>query len=47
METFAADWYAKHNWEAKGEVSKAEAQAFVAVALRKLRAELKLGAANR
>lgn len=47
METFAADWYAKHNWEAKGEVSMAEAQGFVAVALRKLRSEFKLGAVGK
>jgi hypothetical protein len=33
METFAAGWYSKHNWEAKGEVSMAEAQGFVAIAL--------------
>lgn len=47
METFAADWYSKHNWEAKGEVSVAEAQGFVAVALSKLRSEFKLGAAGK
>jgi hypothetical protein len=46
METFAADWYSKHNWESKGEISRTEAQGFVAVALRKLRSELELGAKN-
>jgi hypothetical protein len=47
METFAADWYSKHNWEARGEISRTEAQAFVAVALRKLRTEFKLGAVGK
>jgi hypothetical protein len=41
MEDFAGDWFSKHNWEARGEISSEEAQAFVAVALRKLRAELR------
>lgn len=44
METFASDWYSKHNWESKGQISRDEAQGFVAVALKKLRTELKLGA---
>ncbi len=47
METFAADWYSKHNWEAKGEISVVEAQGFVAVALRKLRSEFKMGAVGK
>jgi hypothetical protein len=47
MEKFAADWYSKHNWEAKGEVSIDEAQSFVAVALLKLRSEFKLGAVDK
>lgn len=40
MEQFAAGWYGKHNWEARGAISREEAQGFVAVALRKLRMEL-------
>ncbi|MCX5999222.1 MAG: hypothetical protein NTU41_06410 [Chloroflexi bacterium] len=46
METFAAEWYSKHNWETQGEISLAEAQGFVAIAVKKLRAEFKLGAAG-
>ncbi len=45
VENFAGGWYSKHNWESKGEVSLDDAQKFVAVALRKLRMELKLGTA--
>jgi hypothetical protein len=41
VETFAADWYSKHNWQIQGQISQAEAQGFMAVALRKLRSELK------
>lgn len=41
MQNFARDWYSKHNWEARGEISREEAQAFVAVALQKLRSELR------
>ena len=40
MEEFAASWYSKHNWEAHGQISREEAQGFVAIALRKLRMEL-------
>jgi hypothetical protein len=40
MESFAAGWYGKHNWESRGRISPEEAQGFVAVALRKLRMEL-------
>jgi hypothetical protein len=40
METFAAGWYGKQNWESKGAISPEDAQGFVAVALRKLRMEL-------
>jgi len=43
MQDFASDWYSKHNWESKGQISRNEAQAFVAVALNKLRSEFKLG----
>ena len=41
MDEFAAGWYAKRNWEARGEISEEDASRFVAVALRKLRMELK------
>jgi hypothetical protein len=41
MEEFAAGWYSKHNWESRGQISHDEARGFVAVALRKLRMELK------
>lgn len=40
LDSFAADWCSKRNWLTGGEVSREEAQAFVAVALRKLRSEL-------
>jgi hypothetical protein len=40
IEEFASDWFSKHHWEARGEISRDEAQAFVAVALRKLHIEL-------
>jgi hypothetical protein len=42
---FAGAWYSKHQWESKGEITFDEAQRFVGYALRKLRAELKRGAA--
>jgi hypothetical protein len=45
VEEFAGTWYSKHNWETRGEISLEEARGFVAVALKKLRMELKLGAA--
>lgn len=38
---FAGGWYSKHNWETRGEISLDEARRFVAVALRKLRSDLK------
>jgi hypothetical protein len=41
MEDFAAGWYSKHNWESKGQISLEDARGFVAVAMRKLRMELK------
>jgi hypothetical protein len=44
MEDFAAAWYSKRNWQANDRITEEEAQGFVAVALRKLRQELKLGA---
>lgn len=40
LDNFAADWFSKRNWLTGGEVSRDEAQGFVAVALRKLRSEL-------
>ena len=45
LEEFAGTWYSKHNWETRGDISLEEARRFVAVALRKLRMELKFGAA--
>ncbi|MEO8538117.1 MAG: hypothetical protein ABI577_00135 [bacterium] len=42
LRNFAGDWYSKHQWESKGEISRDEAHAFVAQALKKLRSELKL-----
>ena len=45
-EEFAGGWYSKHNWESKGQITSAEAQRFVAYALRKLRTELKREAAG-
>jgi len=45
LEDFASGWYSKHNWESKGDISPEDALAFVAIGLRKLRMELKLGAA--
>jgi len=47
MQGFAEGWYSKQNWESKGQISSDDAQAFVAVALRKLRMELKTGDAVR
>ena len=41
MREFAGGWYSKQNWETQGEITLDDAQRFVAVALRKLRAELK------
>lgn len=41
MREFAGGWYGKHNWESRGEISRDEVAGFVAVALRKLRSELK------
>ena len=41
MREFAGGWYSKQNWETKGEITLNDAQRFVAVALRKLRTELK------
>ena len=43
LEDFAGDWYAKHNWESKGEISPEETQRFLAYALRKLRGALRRG----
>lgn len=45
VQDFARDWYAKKQWHEKTEVSRADAQAFVGVALKKLRTELKLAGA--
>jgi hypothetical protein len=41
IEQFAGDWYSKRNWETSGAISRQEAQGFVAVGLRKLRAEFR------
>ena len=41
MREFAGGWYSKQNWETQDEITLDDAQRFVAVALRKLRAELK------
>jgi hypothetical protein len=40
VERFAADWFSKHDREAQGAIGREDAQAFVAVALGKLRGEL-------
>lgn len=45
VEDFAGGWYAKNNWESKGQISQEDARGFIEVALRKLRMELKLGVA--
>lgn len=42
VEEFAGDWYSRHNWESKGQVSPQETQQFLAYALTKLRSELRL-----
>lgn len=44
LRKFAGDWYRKHQWESKGEISREEAHSFVAHALRKLRSELRFEA---
>ncbi len=44
VEDFAGGWYSKRNWELGGDITRDEAQKFVAVSLRKLRAELRMGA---
>ena len=46
LRKFAGDWYRKHQWEAKGEISREEAHRFVAHALKKLRSELRIEAAR-
>ena len=46
LEDFASGWYSKQNWESKGDISVEDGRAFVAVGLRKLRMELKLGAST-
>jgi len=40
MESFAAGWYGKRNWESQHRISRGDAEGFVGVALRKLRSEL-------
>ncbi len=40
VEEFASGWYGKRNWESGGQISREDAQGFVAIALRKLRMEL-------
>jgi hypothetical protein len=44
MRKFAGDWYSKHQWESRGEISREETHGFVAQALRKLRSELRFEA---
>jgi hypothetical protein len=44
VEDFAGGWYSKRNWELGGDITRDEAQKFVAVSMRKLRAELRIGA---
>ena len=44
VEEFASGWYSKNNRESNDRITQEQAQGFVAVALRKLRQELKLGA---
>ena len=43
VELFAAEWYAKKNWERLGMVDRDDARAFVAHALQKLEAGLRRG----
>jgi hypothetical protein len=44
VEDFAGKWVSKRNWETQGQISLEDAQRFMAVALQKLRSELKSGA---
>jgi hypothetical protein len=46
VEEFAGGWYSKHNWQARGEITREETGRFVAYAMRKLRSELKRGSAE-
>ena len=41
LERFAGEWHSKHNWQARGDLTRAEAQRFTAQGMRKLRSELK------
>jgi hypothetical protein len=41
MRDFPGGWCTKHNWESKGAISQDDVAGFIAVALRKLRGELK------
>lgn len=43
---FASDWYSLHQWTGGGEIAAPEIEAFLAVALRKMRSELKREAAR-
>ncbi|MEX2247974.1 MAG: hypothetical protein WEC75_14980 [Dehalococcoidia bacterium] len=43
VEDFAGSWFSKHDWETREDISLDEARGFVAVAVRKLRMELKFG----
>jgi hypothetical protein len=43
---FASDWYSLHQWTGRGEIAAPEVNAFLAVAFRKMRAELKREAAR-
>lgn len=42
VEGFSGDWYSKHNWDSKGNISKQETRSFVAYALEKLSREISI-----
>jgi hypothetical protein len=44
LQDFGPEWYPKHHWESAGAISRQQAQGFVAHALQKLRAELRVSA---
>lgn len=41
MRDFAAEWYSKHNWQSRGQITEEETARFVGYALRKVRSELR------
>lgn len=41
LRDFSGGWFAKHNWESRGQIGEDETRRFVAFALEKLRSELK------